>query len=131
MLDERQRDALRQWYRRDAIREEAQRLVRNEDWESLEEFIQMRALFPLSRHDELPPYLRSESGPLIPSNCNPGTDVEVWRDAVEIGWEVVEETLGISRDEIHIRIKTWQERSWETFLRSVDDRMQRRDPPVG
>lgn len=130
MLDEKQREALRQWYRRDSIREEAGRLAKAEDWEGLEEFVQMRALFPLSRHNELPDYLKTETGPLIPSNCNPRDDVEGWRDAVEVGWEVVHEILGLSRDEIHLRIKHWQDQSWEAFLRSVDDRMQRRVPPA-
>jgi len=125
MLDEKQRDALRQWYRRDDIRDEAERLIRDEEWEGLEEFIQMRALFPLSRHGELPDYLKTESGPLIPSNCNPRTDVEEWRDAVEVAWSVVEEIFGLTRDDVHLRIKDWQEQSWETFLKSVDERMKR------
>lgn len=126
MLDNNQREALRQWYRREAIRDEATRLIRDEDWEGLEEFIQMRALFPLARHSELPDYLRTEKGPLIPSNCNPRTDVEEWRDAVDVGWAVVQELFGLSRDEIHLKIKAWQERSWETFLKSVDERMKNR-----
>ena len=122
MLDDRQKEALRQWYRGDDVHHEAKRLIDTEDWENLEELIQMRALFGLSRHSELPDYLKDGDKPLIPSNCNPRQDEEGWKDAVDVGWEVVEADFGLSRDEIHLRIRDWQERSWESFLRSVDER---------
>lgn len=129
MLDDKQRSALGQWYRRVEIRGEVERMVAHQDWEGLEEFIQMRALFPLSRHHELPDYLLVDGAPLIPSNCNPRTDVEEWKDAVEVGWEVVQELFGLSRDEIHLKIKEWQEKSWEVFMKSVDERRGRGGSP--
>lgn len=126
MLDDRQRDALRRWYRREDTRDEMQRLIESEDWENLEEFVQMRSLFGLSRHAELPAYLKDGDKPLIPSNCNPRQDEEDWRDAVELGWEVVEAEFGLSRDTIHLKIKKWQERTWEEFIRSVEERKHQR-----
>ncbi|MDY0000201.1 MAG: hypothetical protein RBU30_02785 [Polyangia bacterium] len=118
MLDDRQREALRLWYRREAVLGEARRLAREERWEGLEELIEMRALIPLSRHGELPEYLLTAAGPLIPSNCNPRVAPDDWRDAVELGWKVIGEATGISRNDVHLKIKAWQDESWEAFLES-------------
>lgn len=128
MLNDRQRDALRRWYRRSEVTEEINRLVRREDWEALEEYIQMRALFDLSRHSELPDYLRDGANPLIPSNCNPRASEEDWQDAIEVAWEVMEADFQLSRDAVHLKIKEWQERSWEAFLQSVEERKRARQP---
>ena len=123
MLNDKQIEGLKQWYRRPEVLDEARRLVKAQEFESLEEHIQMRALFPLSRHGELPAYMLDDEGkPLIPKNAHPRDDVEEWRDVIEVGWIVVEEELGMSRDAIHLAIKEQQERSWETFLQSVDER---------
>lgn len=126
MLDDRQKDALRQWYRRTEVTDEVKRLVRREDWEALEEFIQMRALFGLSRHSDLPAYLLDGDAPLIPSNCNPRSSEEDWQDAIEVGWEVMGADFNLGRDAVHLKIKDWQERSWERFLESVDERKRSR-----
>ncbi len=126
MLDDRQKDALRRWYRRDEIRKEMERLIESEDYENLEEFVQMRSLFGLARHSELPEYLKDGTRPLIPSNCNPREDEEQWKDAVDVGWEVVEADFGLTRDAIHLKIKEWQERTWEEFIRSVEERKRER-----
>jgi hypothetical protein len=127
MLDDRKKDGLRHWYRRPDVLDEARRLMAAGEYESLEEHIQMRALFPLSHHGELPAYLRDDDGkPLLPKNANPGNDLEEWRDAIEVGWEVVETELGMSRDQVHLAIKKQQEQSWEAFLRSVDERKRQR-----
>jgi len=126
MLDERQKDALRRWYRRPEVTDEVQRLVRLEDWEALEEFIQMRALFGLSRHRELPDYLLDGDAPLIPSNCNPRNSEDDWQDAIEVGWEMMAADLGLGRDTVHLKIKDWQERSWESFIQSVEERKRSR-----
>lgn len=126
MLDDRQKDALRQWYRRPEVTNEVQRLIRREDWEALEEFVQMRSLFDLARHSDLPEYLRDGEAPLIPSNCNPRSSEEDWQDAIEVGWEVTGADFGLGRDAVHLKIKDWQERSWESFLQSVDERKRSR-----
>jgi len=123
MLSDRQKEGLRKWYRRPEVLGEARRLMEAQEFESLEEHIQMRALFPLSHHGDLPDYMTDDEGkPLLPHNAHPRDDVEEWRDVIEVGWEVVGAELGMSRDDIHLAIKGQQERSWETFLQSVDER---------
>lgn len=127
MLSDKQKDGLGQWYRQPDILDEARRLVKAQEYESLEEHIQMRSLFALSRHKELPDYMKDDEGkPLLPHNAHPRDDIEEWRDVVEVGWEVVEAEFGMSRDQIHLAIKGQQESSWESFLQSVDDR---KNPP--
>ena len=128
MLDEKQKNSIRQWYRQEKILAEAKLFIDKQEWEALEEFIQMRALFPLGQHSSLPDYLKTEDGgPLIPSNADPRKEVEDWRDAIEAGWEVIDAALGYTRDTIHLAIKEQQEASWETFLRSVDERNRDRE----
>jgi len=127
MLNDKQKDGLGQWYRQPKILDEARRLVVAKEYESLEEHIQMRSLFALSRHQELPDFMKDEEGkPLMPHNAHPRDDVEEWRDVIEVGWEVVEAEFGMSRDEIHLAIKGQQESSWETFLQTVDERKQQK-----
>jgi hypothetical protein len=129
MLNDKQLEGLRQWYRRPDVLDEARRLVKAQEFEALEEHIQMRALFPLSHHGDLPDYMKDDEGkPLLPKNAHPRDDVEEWRDVIEVGWEVVEAELGMSRDDIHLTIKDQQEKSWETFLQSVDDRKSQNNP---
>lgn len=128
MLNDKQIEGLKQWYRRPEVLSETRRLVDAQEFESLEEHIQMRALFPLSHHNALPDYMKDDDGkPLLPHNAHPRDDVEEWRDVIEVGWQVVEAELGMSRDDIHLAIKNQQERSWETFLQSVDERKQKRE----
>ncbi len=123
MLNDKQKEGLGQWYRRPDILAETRRLVEAKEYESLEEHIQMRSLFALSRHADLPDYMKDDEGkPLLPHNAHPRDDVEEWRDVIEVGWEVVEAEVGMSRDDIHLAIKGQQETSWETFLQSVDER---------
>lgn len=129
MLNDKQIEGLRQWYRRPDVLDEARRLVKAQELEALEELIQMRALFPLSHHGDLPDYMKNDEGkPLLPKNAHPRDDVEEWRDVIEVGWEVVEAELGMSRDDIHLTIKDQQEKSWETFLQSVDERKSQDKP---
>jgi len=128
MLSDKQKAGLRQWYRRPDVLDEARRLVKAQEFEALEEHIQMRALFPLSRHGDLPDYMKDDEGkPLLPHNAHPRDDLEEWRDVVELGWEVVEAEFGMSRDDIHLTIRDQQQRSWETFLQSVDERKSKKN----
>ena len=123
MLNDRERDALRRWYGRDEVLAEARTLIGKSCWEELEELLQMRALFPLSRHSELPDYLRADDGgPLFPTNLNPAQDAERWQDAIEVAWEVVEGELGLSHDDVHRRIAEQQETDWARFMKSVEER---------
>jgi hypothetical protein len=127
MLTEKEHEALRSWYRRDVILAEARRLATSEYWEELEEFLHMRCLFALSRHSELPDYMLDEAGkPLFPTNLNPKDDLEKWQDAIEVGWEVVEKELGLSRDDVHRKIAAEQSEDWDRFMKSVEERRRQR-----
>ena len=126
MLDETQKNALRQWYRRPEILNEARSHIDAERWEDLEEFLHMRCLFPLNRTSELPDYLKKDDGTALLPSLNPRNNLEAWQDTVEIGWEVVEEEIGTSRDDVHRAISALQKDSWEAFMKSVEERKKRR-----
>ena len=127
MLDDRQKDALRRWYSRPEIIDEARSLSRQERWEDLEEHVQMTALMPLSRIEQLPDYLLGEDGkPLLPNNASPMSDVEEWQDAIEVGWEVMERELGVSQEHLHRSIAQRQGDGWDAFLKDVERRKQER-----
>jgi hypothetical protein len=128
MLTDRERDALRQWYRLKKIRDESELLIGKRLWEELEEHLQMRCLFALSRHSELPDFMRDDEGkPLFPTNLNPGKDLEKWQDAIEVAWEVIEEDFGLSHDDVHKKIAREQKDDWANFLGSVEERRKARD----
>jgi hypothetical protein len=118
--------ALRRWYRRPKILDEARKRIENEYWEDLEELLHMRCLLPLSRTSELPDYLKTDEGQALLPSLDPRSNLEAWQDAIEVGWEVVEAELGISRDDVHGAIGKQQKESWEDFLKSVDRRKRER-----
>jgi hypothetical protein len=127
MLDDRQKDALRRWYARPEVTERARELAGEERWEDLEEHVQMASLMPLSKTEQLPDYLLGEDGkPLLPNNASPMTDVEEWQDAIEVGWEVMERELGVSRDHMHRSIAQRQGDDWDAFLKDVERRKAER-----
>lgn len=128
MLDDKQKDAIRRWYARPEIIEKARTLHREGRWEDLEEHVNMLSLTPLSNHDRLPDYLKQEDGkPLIPSNLNPQKDIEGWRDAVELGWEVMDREIGVSQALLHQNIARSQDESWSEFMKSVERRKKERE----
>lgn len=127
MLSDVERDALRRWYGQEAVIAKAKLLYEAGKLEELEEFVHASSLFPLGRHDKLPDYMKKEDGaPLFPTNLNPRADEEQWQDAIEIGWEVVTENLGIEHDEIHRRIAKEQDQDWAAFMDSVERRKKER-----
>ena len=127
MLEDKQKDAIRRWYARPEVVDRARALHREDRWEDLEEHVNMASLMPLSKHDQLPDYLKQEDGkPLIPSNLNPTKEVEEWQDAVEVGWEVMERELGVSQEDLHRRIAQRQGDDWDAFLKDVERRKQER-----
>jgi hypothetical protein len=129
MLTEREHDALVQWYSQKEILDETKRLVRAKAWERLEEHLHMRCLFALSRHSELPDFMRDDDGgPLFPTNLNPGNDLEKWQDGIEVAWEVVEKELSLTHDEVHRRIAAEQKVDWETFIKRAEERRKSRTP---
>ena len=127
MLSTRETEALRRWYSEETVLAEAGRLVETGYLEELEEFLHMRSLFPLSRHSELPDYMRDDEGePLFPTNLNPGKDLDKWRDAIEVGWAVVAEKFGISHDDVHKTVAQEQHEDWDRFMKSVEERKKKR-----
>jgi len=129
MLTEREHDALVQWYSQKEILDVAERLIRAKAWERLEEHLHMRCLFALSRHSELPDFMRDDDGgPLFPTNLNPGNDLEKWQDGIEVAWEVVEKELSLTHDEVHRRIAAEQKVDWETFIKRAEERRKSRTP---
>jgi hypothetical protein len=127
MLNDRERSALEQWYGRDAVLTEARRLYDTKADEALEEHLHMLCLLPLAHHDELPDYMKADNGEtLFPSNLNPKADLEKWRDAVEVAWEVMEREFGFTRDEINQRVAKNQKDDWQAFMDSVERRKKER-----
>ena len=128
MLDDRQKEALRRWYARPEITERARELIRQARWEDLEEHVQMTSLVPLGRTEQLPDYLLGEDGkPLLPNDASPMKDVEEWRDAIEVGWEVMECELGVSQEHVHRSIAKRQGDEWDAFMKDVERRKQERE----
>ncbi|MHC4470495.1 MAG: hypothetical protein ACYTDY_15975 [Planctomycetota bacterium] len=127
MLSPKEKEALRRWYSREKVLEEARRLIETEYWQELEELLHMRGLFPLSRHSQLPDFMKDEEGkPIFPTNLNPARDLEKWQEAIEVGWEVLAEECGITHDDIHLKIAGEQQKDWQAFLDSVEERRKRR-----
>ena len=127
MLSDRERNALEQWYSQDKVLAEARRLYEKKADEDLEEYLHMICLFPLSRHSELPEYLKDDKGdPLFPDNLNPAKNLEKWQDAIEVGWEVLAAELGIQQDDVHRAIGKLQREDWDAFIRSVEARKRER-----
>lgn len=125
MLNDRQKEALRRWYSRAEIIDEARELSRQERWEDLEEHVQMTSLMSLGRIEELPDYLLGEDGkPLLPNNASPMRDVVEWQDAIEVGWEVMERKLGVSQEHVHRSIAQRQGDDWDAFVKKVEKRKQ-------
>lgn len=126
MLDDKQKDALRQWYRRAEILDEARQQIQREYWEDLEEFLHMRCLMPLSRTRDLPDYLKTDDDSALLPNLDPRSNLEAWQDAIEVGWEVVEAEFGVSRDDVHRAIGKQQKEDWGEFLKSIEERKRSR-----
>jgi hypothetical protein len=127
MLSDTERAALRTWYGRPEIMDEVRRLYGLGRLEEIEELLHRICLMPLSKHDELPDYMRDEEGkPLFPKNLNPMQDEEKWQDAIEVAWEVVEERLDFSHDDVHRAIGKEQQADWEAWLKDVERRKRER-----
>ncbi len=126
MLDEGQKAALGRWYRRPKVLDEARELIEGRAWEDLEEHLHMHCLLPLGRTEELPDYLKKDDGTAVLPSLDPSCNLEAWRDAIEVGWEVVESELGITRDEVHRAIAKQQQDNWDAFMARVEERERQR-----
>jgi hypothetical protein len=123
MLNEKETAALKAWYSREKLIDQFRHLIEKEQWEELEEHLQMRCLFPISRHSELPDYmLDGEGNPLFPTNLNPKKDLEVWRDAIEVGWAVIAENFNLAHDDLHRTIAKEQKDDWAIFMARYEER---------
>ncbi len=125
MLTAKQRDALGRWYRRPEVVNEARERIAQKDWPDLEELIQKRSLIPLGRGG-LPEYLLDDEGKAVLPSLNPAVNLEAWRSAIEVGWEMVESEFAISQDDVHGAIAKLQHRDWNSFMESVESRKRER-----
>ena len=90
-------------------------------------YLHRTCLLPLSRVDTLPAYLRTEKGkPLFKFGLSPIKEEDNWKDAIEIGWEVVEQNAGVLHDVIHQTIAKEQQDNWQAFLDSIERRKKER-----
>jgi len=127
-LTDEQKAALKKWYLESGNLEKIDKFIKCAGWVELEEYVHMVALFPLSRHELLPEYMKNQEGKtLFPCNLNPRNNVEGWQDATEVGWQVVQETHGLSRDELHLKIKNIQDDDWEVFLKRAEKRKKEKE----
>ena len=118
---------MRRWYRQKHILDQARKRIEDKYWEDLEELLHMRCLFPLARSTELPDYMKNDDGSALLPKLDPRSNLEAWQDAIEVGWEVIESELGVSRDAVHEAIGKQQKATWEEFLNSVEQRKKERD----
>jgi hypothetical protein len=70
--------------------------------------------------------MQENGEPLIPNKLDPRKDIEEWRDAVEVGWEVMDREIGVSQTLLHQKIAQQQDGSWDEFLKSVERRKKER-----
>lgn len=127
MLNDVEREALRRWYARTEVLERARELGDAGEYEQLEGWLHKGCLIPLGRHGDLPDYMCDDSGkPLFADDLNPGVDLEIWQDAIEVGWEVMRDELGLSHDDVHKAIAVEQQDEWQAFLDSVEQRKRER-----
>lgn len=122
-LSDRQEKALRQWYSQPKVLDEALAHLDENDWSGMEEYVHRDALMPIARIDELPEFMRDESGtPFFPTGIDPAGNLEVWQDAIEVGWEVMEKERGISHDRVHKEIAKIERDDWDRFIRRAEER---------
>jgi hypothetical protein len=127
MLDDRQKAALKRWYERSEVLDEARQCIAKEYWTDLEEHIQMRSLFPLLRIEDLPDSLKTDEGEALLPSLNPRDNQDAWEDAIGVGWSVVEAELGVSHDDVHRAIAAQQKDDWASFMASVEKRKKERE----
>lgn len=127
MLTIEEREAVKRWYSRQEVLDRANELIQQKNFQDLELYLHKTCLLPIGRHDQLPDYLRTAEGaPMFPQNLNPLKEEERWQGAIEVGWEVIRENLGVGHDDIHRNIANEQEQDWEAFLASVEERKKAR-----
>jgi hypothetical protein len=125
-LTDQQKKGLEHWYRQSWLLDKAVSFLDQNDWLGMEDYMHRDALIPIARREEVPDFLRDADGkPLFPHGINPAADVEAWRDAIEVGWMVMEEERGINQDRVHREVAALQKADWEDFLRRAEERNKR------
>ena len=128
MLTQTEREAIERWYSEEQVIQGARRLIAERDYLQLEEYIHKTVLIPLGKQEKLPDYLRNEEGkPLFPTNLDPRADEDQWQDAIEVGWEVIHLKLGVSHNDVHRSVADEQDRDWQAFIASVEERKKARE----
>ena len=127
MLTDEQKEALRKWYQQAHVADRTRKLVELGRLAELEDWIQKECLFPIGRQDKLPDFMKDQDGEtLFPSNLNPRVDLDGWQDAVDIGWEMIEQDHGISREQYQKQVDKIAADDWQAFLDSVEERKRQR-----
>jgi hypothetical protein len=115
--------ALRQWYSQPQVLDKAVAFLDEGDWSGMEEYLHRDALIPIARIDQLPEFMHDENGtPFFPSGIDPVGNLEIWQDAIEVGWEVMETERGISHDRVHKEIAKIEQDDWDRFIRRAEER---------
>ncbi len=130
MLTDAQRAALTRFYSQPEILQRARELYDAGAFEDLESYLHRFCLAPLGNLSDLPDYLKDDEGePLLPTALNPMADEEIWKDGIEVGWEVMAAKAGFSHDDVHKAIAAAQNDEFDRFLADVERRKRaRRDP---
>lgn len=127
MFSDKERDAVKQWYSQPHVLKRAQEISETGALDELEEWVHKFCLMPLSKHDDLPDYMRDGEGkPLFADSLSPIKDKEKWQDAIEVGWTVMEEEIGVSLDDVHRFEAKFQKDDWQAFLDSIERRKKER-----
>ena len=122
-LSDRQEMALRQWYSQPQVLDKALAYLDDGNWSGMEEYLHRDALMPIARIDELPEFMLDEKGtPFFPTGIDPSANLEVWQDAIEVGWEVMERERGISHDRVHQEIAKIEQDDWDSFIRRAEEK---------
>ena len=127
MFTDKERDAVTKWYSQPHVLKRAQELADAGTMDELEDWIHRECLMPLGKHDALPDYMRNdEGGPLFKENLSPIANEDIWQDAIEVGWRIVKEEIGVSQDDVHRAIATQQKDDWQSFMDSIERRKRER-----
>jgi len=122
-LSDRQEMALRQWYSQTQVLDTALAFLDDGNWSGMEEYLHRDALMPIARIDELPEFMLDEKGtPFFPTGIDPSANLQLWQDAIEVGWEVMERERGISHDRVHQEIAKIEQDDWDSFIRRAEER---------
>lgn len=122
-LSDRQEMALRQWYSQTQVLDKALAFLDDGNWSGMEEYLHRDALMPIARIDQLPEFMHDENGtPFFPTGIDPSGNLQLWQDAIEVGWEVMENERGISHDRVHQEIAKIEQDDWDSFVRRAEER---------